>query len=361
MRDPFAWSIPLGRLFGILIRVHVLFPLLVLALVLRTAYTTKLPDGSAVPDGAWIDAAMVLGLLFVSVLLHEFGHCFGARLVNGDAQEILIWPLGGLASVDVPNTPRANFLMVAAGPLVNLVLCVLCAVLLYFLCDGAQPPWDPRGYPGRGLGTPPEIALRTWGGLTTFVSTYSLAAVLARLFWVNYFLFLLNVLLIGFPLDGGRLFQCILWPHVGYRQATLAAVFAGFIVMFIVALYAIVATELLALCLAMFIYTACKHQWILIETGGEDGLFGYDFSQGYTSLERDQPAPPPALRRPGWWQRWRQRRTARRIQREQEQREAEEQRMEQLLDKVHRQGRSSLTDEELRFMKRFSERYRNRH
>jgi Zn-dependent protease len=360
MRDPFAWSIPLGRLFGILIRVHVLFPLLVLALVLRTAYTTKLPDGGTVPEGAWVDAAMVLGLLFVSVLLHEFGHCFGARLVHGDAQEILIWPLGGLANVDVPNTPRANFLMVLAGPLVNLFLCVVCGVLLYFAVDPAvQPPWDPRGYPGRGADQ--LVALRTWSGVTWTFSTYGLAAFLARLFWVNYFLFLLNVLLIGFPLDGGRLFQCILWPHVGYRQATLAAVFAGFIVMFVVALYAIVANELLALCLAMFIYTACKHQWILIETGGEDGLFGYDFSQGYTSLERDQPAPPPAVRRPSWWQRWRQRRAARKMQRELEQREAEERRMDELLDKVHREGRNALTDEEHRFMKRFSERYRNRH
>jgi Zn-dependent protease len=262
--------------------------------------------------------------------------------------------------VDVPNTPRANFLMVLAGPLVNLVLCVLCGVLLYVAVEpGVQPPWDPRGYPGRGDAA--MVALRAWSGQTQYFSTYSLAAFLARLFWVNYFLFLLNVLLIGFPLDGGRLFQCILWPYVGYRQATLAAVFAGFIVMFIVAVYAIVANELLALCLALFIYTACKHQWILIETGGEDGLFGYDFSQGYTSLERDQPAPPPALRRPSWWQRWRQRRAARRMQRELEQREAEERRMDELLDKVHREGRGALTDEEHRFMKRFSERYRNRH
>ncbi len=41
---------------------------------------------------------MLAGLLFVSVLLHEFGHCFAARWVDGDATEIMIWPLGGLAS-----------------------------------------------------------------------------------------------------------------------------------------------------------------------------------------------------------------------------------------------------------------------
>ena len=46
---------------------------------------------------------------------------------------------------------------------------------------------------------------------------------MARLFWVNYLNFLLNAFVIGFPLDGGRMFQSVLWGYVGYRQATLAA------------------------------------------------------------------------------------------------------------------------------------------
>ena len=58
-------------------------------------------------------------LLFGIILLHEFGHCFGARYVDGDAKEVLIWPLGGLAFVDVPHTPRALFIATAAGPAVN--------------------------------------------------------------------------------------------------------------------------------------------------------------------------------------------------------------------------------------------------
>ena len=44
------------------------------------------------------------------VLLHEFGHCAGARAVDGDAHQILMWPLGGLAAIEVPHTPRANFM-----------------------------------------------------------------------------------------------------------------------------------------------------------------------------------------------------------------------------------------------------------
>ena len=41
MWDPLSWSLPLGRLFGINIRVHWLFPVVAFGLVLRTAYTRR--------------------------------------------------------------------------------------------------------------------------------------------------------------------------------------------------------------------------------------------------------------------------------------------------------------------------------
>ena len=179
---------------------------------------------------------------------------------------------------------------------------------------------------------------------------------------MNYILFLFNIILVGFPMDSGRLLQCVLWPRVGYRQATLVAVFAGFITCVVLGVYAVWFYDFLALCLCLFIWWSCKNQWMILETGGDDALLGqYDFSQGYTSLERDEPPAPPRVRRVSWWQRWLQQRTARKIQREMEQREAEERRMDELLDKVQHHGMAALSDEERRFLKRVSERYRNRH
>ena len=83
--------------------------------------------------------------VFASVLLHEFGHCFGARAVDGDATEVLLWPLGGLANTEVPHTPRANFITTAAGPAVNVVLCLAVCVLLAFgsLTPSFKPWSDP--------------------------------------------------------------------------------------------------------------------------------------------------------------------------------------------------------------------------
>src|SRR5260370_6666902 len=123
---------PLGRLFAITIRIHILFPLVALALIARVGFDDKLPPGAS------IDAAIVMALLFFSVLLHEFGHCFAARSVNGDAQEVLLWPLGGLAAVDVPHTPRANLITAAGGPAVHFVLSVRCLLLLLRTASAAS-------------------------------------------------------------------------------------------------------------------------------------------------------------------------------------------------------------------------------
>jgi Zn-dependent protease len=336
---------------------------------------------------------VVLALLFVSVLLHELGHVIGARRVDGDAMEVLLWPLGGLAYVDVPQTARANFIATAAGPAVNLVICLVAGLLLTLATTPhLRPPLNPFWYPYR-MNADGAVELNRWndawfgqfaeeqaksegsqiykvdknGGLRHVpdrrVSNLAVV-ILARLFYVSWITFLFNVLIWGFPLDGGRMFQCILWPRLGYYQATKAAVFAGFIYVLLIGIYAIAIAEgnaVLTLCLALFIYVNCKQQWMILEHGESDSPFGYDFSQGYTSLERDQqPTTAPRRRKQNWLQRWLQRRAARKMQREAEQREAEERRMDELLEKVQREGLQSLTDEERRFLTRVSAKYRNR-
>ena len=77
----------------------------------------------------------------------------------------------------------------------------------------------------------------------------------------------------------------------------------------------------------------------MLEDGGyfEDGVFGYDFSEGYTSLENSaakvRPYKESALRR------WRRRRSELRRQRRMIREAAEERRMDEILDKLHREGR----------------------
>jgi hypothetical protein len=115
--------------------------------------------------------------------------------------------------------------------------------------------------------------------------------------------------------------------------------------------------EALLIGLGVFILVSCVQKMQSLDQ--EEGVFGYDFSQGYTSLERDDP-PRPQPKKVGPLKRWLQARQARRIQREHEERAREEERMDQLLDKIAKAGKESLTDEERRFMERVSARYRNR-
>ncbi|MBX9678059.1 MAG: site-2 protease family protein [Gemmataceae bacterium] len=348
MRDPFSWSLPLGQLFGIAVRMHVLLPVVMVGMVLRFAISK---DFESTP-GIWIDVSLLMGLLFVSVLLHELGHCFAARSVEGDAREILLWPLGGLAYVDVPNTPRAHLWTALGGPLVNIALCIVSALLLGFATEGYRPPtwfefptrWSP---------------LIPWGTASSGMTWWTLG--LAQVFWINWFLALLNLFLVAWPLDGARILQAILWPRMGYRSSMAMSIRVGFVFVFIVLLYAVVKNESIALGLALFIYMSCKQEYIALETGGEESLFGYDFSQGYTSLEKDAASTiETKKKKQGFIQRWLKKRRLAKMQRDKEQQEAEELRMDELLEKINRFGKNSLTDEETRFLKRVSDRYKNR-
>lgn len=362
MRDLMSWSFPVGRFFGITVRIHVfLYAVFMIMWV-----------GRGFLKGYGPEALLIQGLLFVAVLLHEFGHCFAARQVEGDAHEILMWPLGGLASVDVPHTPRANFITVIWGPLVNLILCLATAAVLvaYGLVPPLNPFWSPitlvmdgKDLVGVSTGEVYSWATSAWSRDLAF-----LPALFCRFFWVNWLLFWFNVLLVGFPLDGGRMLQCILWNYLGFRQATQIVIWCGYGVAALLGIYCFITmdgedvpSKLMLFSLALFIAITCWQQSKLLEAGmlGDESTFGYDFSQGYTSLERGE-QPRQRKRRPNFIQRWLQRRAAQKKQRDEERRAAEEQRLDELLAKVARDGKGALTGEERRFLERVSARYRNR-
>jgi hypothetical protein len=90
----------------------------------------------------------------------------------------------------------------------------------------------------------------------------------------------------------------------------------------------------------------------------DESTFGYDFSQGYTSLAQSQ--PKVTARRPSAWERWRRRRERLKRQRELAAKREDERKVDEILAKLHREGMASLTDQEKRFLTRTSEKYRSR-
>src|SRR3954447_23626855 len=84
--------------------------------------------------------------IFGIVMLHEFGHSLACRSVGGKSDTIVLWPLGGVAYVAPPQRPGAMLWSLAAGPLVNVVLCPLLLLLLLFSNYAGWPDDMPNVY-----------------------------------------------------------------------------------------------------------------------------------------------------------------------------------------------------------------------
>jgi len=111
------WSVRLGSVAGVEIRVH-------LTIVLLVAYLLR--PFAAVSDRALLLAAISVALFFLSIVLHELAHALVARRFGVHTRSIVLWPLGGLALFShTPNRLRDDALIAAAGPLANLGMTVL--------------------------------------------------------------------------------------------------------------------------------------------------------------------------------------------------------------------------------------------
>src|SRR5437763_8520064 len=93
-----SWSLPIVRIAGIQLRIHVTFLLLIGWL----AFGYYSQGGSA----AAIAGILVILLLFACVVLHEFGHAFAAKAFGINTPDITLLPIGGVARLErMPEEP----------------------------------------------------------------------------------------------------------------------------------------------------------------------------------------------------------------------------------------------------------------
>lgn len=324
--SPLFWSFPCGTWFLTRVRVSIFFPLLVLIICVRL--------------GDLRLGLTFAGIFFLSVVFHEFGHVLAARLSGGSGNEILIWPLGGLAYVQPAPTFRSQLLTPAAGPAVNLALCgiTLLAVLdSGYIAQALHP-----------LKLPPVML-----GETVF------SDLLLLTFCANWVLLLVNLVPV-YPLDGGRMLHTCLLTRYDGNSATEIYIRVGFIVAFLVMLAGLFvdSTWTVFLGAIVLVLNLQESQQMQSAESYDESFMGYDFSQGYTSLERS--ASSRRERRSGVLERWRAKRRAEKLRREQQKVAEEERLLDQLLDKVHAHGIESLTEAERRQLTRVSNRFRQR-
>jgi Zn-dependent protease len=329
--NPLFWSIPCGNWFMTRVRVSLLVPLLILC---------------AMPKFG-LRLSLVMGAIFLaSLLVHELAHVFAVRLTGGVGNEVLIWPLGGLAFVQPAATFRSQFLTPAAGPFANLVVCGSISAFLWR--TGAFPAvLNPLIFP-----VDPSHAL----------GEYWVNDVLKVGFWCNWILLLVN-LLPAFPLDGIRMTLAVLKHRVDIESAADSAIRISFVVSGLTMAAGLLFDSSWVVFFGSLVLFYTFFEWVQLRTADtlDDSFMGYDFSQGYTSLERsarhDQPA---AQRRKGWIEGWREKRRAEKERRAKLEVEQAQQQLDVILEKVHQQGMSSLSDAERRQLNRASARLRDR-
>jgi len=137
--------------------------------------------------------------LFAIVTTHEFGHALACRQVGGNANQIVLWPLGGVAYVDPPPRPGAMLWSIAAGPLVNVAL---LPILFGLAALGGSLGWNT---------TRPDLEQFLWAVALT-----------------NAGLLAFNIMPV-YPLDGGQILRSLLWFVMGRARSLMVATILGFV------------------------------------------------------------------------------------------------------------------------------------
>ena len=330
-----SWSIPLSRLGRTEIRVHVFFLLFSLVELVRALISEGDP-GISMPLGFFWTAASLIFLWWI-VLAHELGHVAMASWLGGRADEVLMWPLGGLAYARVPSGWWPSLLVAIAGPLVNLVLFVVLGTLLYIQTGDLDCVFP---------------SVFSTGGLTEGIVVTSSSNLLTTLFiihWVNGLVLVFSSLP-AYPLDGARALHALLWKRLGYTRALTWTTRVGFGVAILLGVTALLSTEGIyagyLVALAFFCGFCCMRELNRMRFT-ESELEVLDHSElgewdpdGEAQGVVGRIAPPDAL--PG------------------SDKEAEDSAaVDGILDKIRTQGMKSLSRAERRLLKRASKRRRN--
>src|ERR1043166_3097030 len=146
---------------------------------------------------AW--AALEYVALCVIVTMHEFGHALACRSVGGRANQIVLWPLGGVAYVDPPARPGAVLWSIAAGPPAN---------------AGVVPAVKILG-----------VLSRSSGFAEAAPDAFALLRYVAM---INLVLLIFNMLPV-YPLDGGQILRALLWFPLGRARSLMISTIIGFV------------------------------------------------------------------------------------------------------------------------------------
>jgi Zn-dependent protease/CBS domain-containing protein len=193
-----SWSISVGRLFGVDVRLHLTFFILPV-FIFWTEYAAHQGNANGSRDLA------LTGIILACVAAHECGHIFAARRYGMVPKALILLPLTGITLFDESRMQKPQpgskpwvreIRLALAGPLVS--FCLAGIAWAFFAASGA--------------------------GIEFWKWPFLQAANLPRsLVWANLYIGLLNFLP-AYPLDGGRILRAIFSRKMELSAATRRAV-----------------------------------------------------------------------------------------------------------------------------------------
>ena len=186
------WQWKVGTFAGIDVFVHATF----LLLIGWIGYSHWLQYGTIAKV---VEGILFILVLFLCVVLHEYGHALTARRYGIKTRDITLYPIGGVARLErIPEKPIEELWVALMGPAVNVVIAALLFAYL-FVSRGLVPMTD---------------------------LTVASGSFIARVMAVNITLVLFN-LIPAFPMDGGRVLRALLAMRMDYVRATQIAANIG--------------------------------------------------------------------------------------------------------------------------------------
>lgn len=212
-----SWSFSIGSISGIRIRIHLTFALFLIWI--GAAFWNE--GGMA----AMANGLAYILLLFLCVVLHEFGHILTARRFGSQTLDVVLLPIGGVARMkSIPEKPSQELAVALAGPGVNLVIAAVLFILL-----GSQTIMQDVAQPAKNV------------------------SLLSQLAVANIVLAVFN-LVPAFPMDGGRALRAFLSYRMDRAAATKLATRIGHILAIGFGLFGFVGGYPLLMLVALFVF-----------------------------------------------------------------------------------------------------------
>ena len=347
------WKFRIGCYRGIQVSLSLVFILFAVVIALSLLRIENPPPTYLIFAG--------LMVWFFSVCIHEFAHVWVGGKFHAEIDEIILWPFGGLKPVepegweyDPTQYYKDNIRITVAAIPVHLGIVVASGVSLLFAGVGLSELFQiflpPINIPGQPV-----------------------VQILGLIYWVNLGLLIVNCLP-AYPLDGYRLVYSLFLGKNDPQSAAFRTSFVAKITAVGIIITAILlpdelrfATVSLLLFGIFALITEFSHAAKQAKEFGpepeQDSFMGYDFSEGYTSLEKDNKQSTDTEvkpTKPGIIKQWMNNRKEAKDEKMRLQQANEQEQLDEILQKISDTGMESLTQEEKDFLDQMSETLREK-